>query len=70
MSKQKSSWAKITQPRALFLCYFAFLLTGCQFMKTRIYEVITTPDNFVEEFVEERIEDVTGFDIDLSADDE
>jgi hypothetical protein len=35
-------------------------------MKERTYEVISTPDNVIEEIIEEVIEMETGLDIDLT----
>jgi hypothetical protein len=45
----------------VFIILNGFLVTACSHLP---------PDNPIEEAVEEVIMDVTGFDIDLSADDE
>ena len=46
--------------------WIAFMLFGCTYMRERAYEVITTPDNPIEEIVEQIIEQETGLDLDLT----
>lgn len=44
-------------------------LFGCTNMRERAFEVISKPDNFIEEKIEDIIEDYTGLDIDLTSED-
>lgn len=54
----------------IFISYSLVLFGGCAIMKERIYDVISLkPDNFAEEWVEDKIEDYTGLDIDLTSED-
>lgn len=43
-----------------------FFMFSCSYVKEKAYDVISQPDNFVEEFVEDVIEDQTGWDLDLT----
>ena len=43
-----------------------FVMFGCTYMREGAIEIISTPDNIVEELVEEVIEAKTGLDIDLT----
>jgi len=47
----------------------SIVLFGCTYMRERAFDVITQDDNFIEEKIEDVIEDYTGLDIDLTSED-